>query len=146
MKVLPLIISIVSLAETNDFCQKEIFFYGQQFERKPPEDHITNYDTGILYSIDLWKWTKNSTKSQGMSVFISFRIISSECDPLSMDHSLWSIVYTSDTTRYVYNVEQFKGPLEYAISLILQNNVYQFQLRDKRRNENPVLAFRNRLS
>ena len=52
MKVLPLIISIVSLAETNDFCQKEIFFYGQQFERKQPENHIANYDTGILYSIE----------------------------------------------------------------------------------------------
>ena len=88
MKVHLLIVSIVpsvSLAEsppeTNDFCQKEIFFYGQQFERKPPESHIPNYDTGILYSIDLWKWTKNSTNSQGMSVFISFRIIFSECDP-----------------------------------------------------------------
>ena len=88
MKVLPLIISIVSLAETNDFCQKEIFFYGQQFERKPPENHITTYHTGILYSIDLWKWTKNSTKSQGMSAFISFRIIFPECDPWTMVHSL----------------------------------------------------------
>ena len=46
----------------------------------------------------------------------------------------------------MYNVELFKEPLEYAISLELENNVYQFQLRDKRRNENPVLAFRNRLS
>ena len=138
MKVLLLIISIVSLAETNDFCQNEIFFYGQQFERKLPENHIANYSTGLLYSIDLWKWTKNSTKSQGMSVFISFIIISSECD--------LNVIFTSDTTRYVYNVELSKEPLEYALSLILQNNVYQFQLRDKRRNENPVLAFRNRLS
>ena len=46
----------------------------------------------------------------------------------------------------MYNVELFKEPLEYAISLELENNVYQFQLRDKRRNENPLLAFRNRLS
>ena len=81
MKLRLLIISIVSLVETNDFCQKEIFFYGQQFERKPPESHITTYNTGILYTIDLWKWTKNSTKSQGMSAFIIFRITFPECDP-----------------------------------------------------------------
>ena len=42
--------------------------------------------------------------------------------------------------------EVLKGPVEYAISLILRNNVYQFQLRDKRNNKSPVLAFRNRLS
>ena len=77
MKVHLLIVSIVpsvSLAEsppeTNDFCQKEIFFYGQQFERKLPENLSTNYDTGILYSIDLWKWRTNSTKLQGTSTFI----------------------------------------------------------------------------
>ena len=46
----------------------------------------------------------------------------------------------------MYNVELFKEPLEYAISLELENNVYQFQLRHKRRNENPLLAFRSRLS
>ena len=80
-----LIVSIVpsvSLAEsppeTNDFCQKEIFFYGHQFERKLQENLIANYDTGIMYSIDLWKWTKNSTnirnyknkEKQGTSTFI----------------------------------------------------------------------------
>ena len=86
MKLLLLIISIVLLVEANEFCQKKIFFYGQQFERKPPENHQKTYDTGILYSIDLWKWTKNSTTSQGLSAFISFRItflncIFSECVP-----------------------------------------------------------------
>ena len=75
MKFLPFVISIasVALAEENDFCQKKIFFYGQQFERKLPENHSANYDTGIVYSIELWKWTKNSTKSQGMSTLISHK-------------------------------------------------------------------------
>ena len=75
MKILIFVISIVSvaLAEENDFCQKKIFFYGQQFERKLPENHSTNYSTGIVYSIELWKWTKNSTKSQGMSTFITYK-------------------------------------------------------------------------
>ena len=74
MKFIIFVIWIVpiALAEENDFCQKEIFFYGQRFERKPPENHSKNYDTGIVYSIELWKWTKNSTKSQGMSTFINY--------------------------------------------------------------------------
>ena len=66
------VISYVSMAEENDFCQKKIFFYGQQFERKPQENHNVNYTTGFVYSIELWKWTKNSTKSQGMSTFINY--------------------------------------------------------------------------
>ena len=75
MKFILFVIWIVSvaLAEENDFCQKKIFFYGQQFERKLPENHSANYDTGIVYSIELWKWTKNSTKSQGMSTFITYK-------------------------------------------------------------------------
>ena len=65
LKVLPAILIMASMAvEADDLCAADLFFYGQQFKRKPPE-YTPRFDTGLLYSIDLWSWTKNSTNSLG---------------------------------------------------------------------------------
>ena len=65
MNALPPILIMASNVEAEDLCARNVFFFGQQFKRKPPEEHNTEYETGLLFSIDLWNWTKNSTDSQG---------------------------------------------------------------------------------
>ena len=66
LKVLPVILMMASMmVEADDLCAPDLFFYGQHFKRKPPEDIASKFETGLLYSIDLWNWTKNSTNSQG---------------------------------------------------------------------------------
>ena len=84
LKELSAILMMTSMAvEADDLCAPDLFFYGQQFKRKPPEDITAKFETGLLYSIDLWNWTKNSTNSQG---------------PL---HNLCCISYASSVTHFL---------------------------------------------
>ena len=66
LKVPPVILMMASMmVEADDLCAPDLFFYGQRFKRTPPEDITPKFETGLLYSIDLWNWTKNFTNSQG---------------------------------------------------------------------------------
>ena len=87
--VLPVILMMTSMmVEADDLCSPDLFFYGQRFKRKPPEDITSKFETGLLYSIDLWNWTKNSTNSQG-----ALHNLHSMHRQLGMDHTVWSIPY-----------------------------------------------------
>ena len=84
LKELSAILMMTSMAvEADDLCAPDLFFYGQQFKRKPPEDITAKFETGLLYSIDLWNWTKNSTNSQGAL------------------HNLCCISYASSVTHFL---------------------------------------------